>query len=229
MTVDPPPDSLPSALGPAADTFARSADLLLVDDSPLSLRMLSQLLAQNRFRVRTVPGGAQALETVRLLPPDLVLLDVTMPGMDGFEVCRQIKAHPLTQDIPVIFLTGNTDMEDILRGFEVGAADYVTKPFREAELLARVRTHLELKRRRDAELQLIRELREALDQVKVLSNLLPICSHCKKIRDDAGYWADVDTYFSRYAQARFSHGICPACVKELYPGLADRVLGKEHP
>jgi len=207
-------------------TLERS-DILAVDDSPLNLRLLTQLLRTHGFMARSANSGPEALESIRMIPPDLVLLDISMPDMSGFEVCHQIKTHPLTRDIPVIFLTASGHEEDVLHGFSVGAADYLTKPFREAELLARVRTHLELKRHRDEAHQLISDLREALDQVKTLSNLLPICSHCHKVRDDAGYWADVETYLLRHTQTRFSHGICPGCLQEAYPEIADRILPKE--
>lgn len=198
------------------------SDILVVDDSPVTLRLMLQVLRNRGFMARSATHGAEALESIRMIPPDLVLLDVSMPEMDGFEVCRQIRAH--AQDIPVIFLTASDHEEDVLQGFAVGASDYVTKPFREAELLARVRTHLDLKRHRDESQRLIADLREALEQVRTLSGLLPICCHCHKVRDDAGYWADVETYLTRHTQTRFSHGICPDCVHSAYPGLADHLL-----
>jgi signal transduction histidine kinase len=104
-------------------------------------------------------SGAKALEGVRLQLPDLILLDLMMPEMDGLEVCRRLKADPLTQPIPVIFLTASNEMQHLVKGFEVGAVDYVTKPFNPPELLARVRTHLELKHARDTILRYGEELR----------------------------------------------------------------------
>jgi putative two-component system response regulator len=131
---------------PAADTVKT---LLAVDDTPSILRMVTGVLSP-AFKVRVATSGAQALTLVRQPPvPDLILLDVMMQGMDGYEVCRQLKADPLTAAIPVIFLTARTDAEDETRGFELGAADYVAKPINPAVLQARVRAHLAQKAWRD--------------------------------------------------------------------------------
>lgn len=119
--------------------------VLAVDDTPSNLRILTSVLSP-AFKVRVSTSGAEALALVRTPPvPDLILLDVVMDGMDGYEVCRCLKSDPLTASIPVIFLTSRADAADEMRGFELGAADYVTKPINPAILLARVRTQLEMK------------------------------------------------------------------------------------
>lgn len=121
------------------------ASILVVDDTPTNLMALSTLLRPD-YNVRVANGGERALEIVRgPHPPDLILLDVVMQGMDGFEVCRQLKSDPQTHHIPVIFLTGKTSPEDEKAGLELGAEDYITKPFSAPIVLARVRTHLTLK------------------------------------------------------------------------------------
>jgi len=131
---------------PGTDTVKT---LLAVDDTPSILRMVTAVLSP-AFKVRVATSGSQALTLVRQHPvPDLILLDVMMQGMDGYEVCRQLKADPLTAAIPVIFLTARTDAEDETRGFELGAADYVAKPINPAVLQARVRAHLAQKAWRD--------------------------------------------------------------------------------
>ncbi len=158
---------------------------------------------------------------VRELEPDLILLDIMMPGMDGLEVCRKLKGMDETRETPVIFLTAKTETEDIVRGFEAGGVDYITKPFQAVELLARVKTHLELKKARETRDRLIGELREALDKVRVLSGLLPICSYCKKIRDDQGYWSRVEEYITEHSDVTFSHGICPDCMEKHFSYLAE--------
>jgi CheY-like chemotaxis protein len=157
---------------------------------------------------------------VAAAPPDLVLLDVRMPGLTGLEVCRRLKADPGAQAIPVIFLSAAGESEDIVAGFEAGGADYVAKPFRAPELLARVRAHLELKRGREAQTRLIAELQEALDSVKVLSGLVPICGNCHKIRNDGGFWQRMESYIESRSEAKFSHGVCPDCIEVLYPEIA---------
>lgn len=120
--------------------------ILVVDDSPTNLQLLSDSLLNSGFKVILVTSGIQALEILKVELPDLILLDAIMPGIDGFETCRQLKANPLTLDIPVIFMTALADPVDKVKGFNLGAVDYITKPFHEEEILARVRTHLKLRK-----------------------------------------------------------------------------------
>ncbi len=134
--------------------------ILLVDDNPKNLQVLGNLL-EGTYKTAVAENGVEALEFVKKRMPDVILLDVMMPEMDGYEVCERLKADPATKDIPVIFLTAKTETEDIVKGFETGAVDYVTKPFNAAELLARVQTHLELKRARKEIEEQNKELLEA--------------------------------------------------------------------
>jgi putative two-component system response regulator len=127
----------------------RRPTVLAVDDTPANLTLLSQLLGRH-YRVQIAVSGAKALELALRRPPDIVLLDVMMPGMDGYEVCRRLKADPRTREVPVIFLTALNGVDDETRGFDVGGADFVAKPFNPATLQARVHTQLELKAWRDA-------------------------------------------------------------------------------
>jgi phosphoserine phosphatase RsbU/P len=129
--------------------------VLLVDDTPANIQAANAIL-KDSYKIRVATSGAKALELTEAKPaPDLILLDVMMPEMDGYEVCARLKANPETKDIPVIFLTGKTDAEDETHGFQVGAVDYIHKPFSPAVVQARVRTHLML---RDAREQLSRQL-----------------------------------------------------------------------
>jgi DNA-binding response OmpR family regulator len=169
--------------------------VLIVDDNPKNLTLMGKLLSDNHYEVGMAQSGEQALNFVRKNQPDLILLDVMMPEMDGFEVCRKLKSQLVTQHIPVIFLTAKTETDDIVKGFEAGGVDYVTKPSISEELLARIKTHIE---------------------VKILRGLLPICSRCKKVRDDEGFWKQIDEYVEKHSQAVFSHGICPECLQKLY-------------
>ncbi|MES9971065.1 MAG: HD domain-containing phosphohydrolase [Candidatus Thiodiazotropha sp.] len=118
--------------------------ILAVDDTPASLRLLTEILSNEGYLVRSAINGELALHAAKVEPPNLILLDVNMPDMDGFEVCRQLKQEPELSDIPVIFVSALSEMPDKLRGFEIGGVDYVTKPFQREELLARVNTHLTL-------------------------------------------------------------------------------------
>lgn len=199
----------------------KKALILIIDDVPKNLQVLARMLEKN-YRVSIANSGGQALKMIDKVLPDLILLDILMPGMNGIEVCRTLKESPATREIPIIFLTARTKSEDIIEGLKAGGVDYVTKPFNLTELLARVETHLELKRRRDMEKKLIIQLQEALAQVKKLSGLLPICCKCKKIRDSNGNWQELENYIQEHSEADFSHGLCPTCTQELYPGILEK-------
>lgn len=123
--------------------------ILIVDDNPKNLQVLGNLLEKNHYHVEYALSGSEALEWIKSEQFDLLLLDIMMPGMDGYEVCEIIRKDEQYQDIPIIFLTAKTDKESIVKGFELNAQDYVSKPFDTAELLARINTHLELKDSRD--------------------------------------------------------------------------------
>ncbi|MES0338990.1 MAG: SpoIIE family protein phosphatase [Anaerolineales bacterium] len=121
-------------------------EILIVDDKPANLRLLSQMLADRGYIVRAVKSGTRALESIRATPPNLILLDIKMPGMDGYEVCRQLKELPETRSIPVIFISALNEIQNKVQGFNVGGVDYITKPFQYEEVIARVETHLALRR-----------------------------------------------------------------------------------
>src|SRR5512145_2643101 len=125
-------------------------EVLIVDDIPSNLNFLSEVLHLEGIGVMLATSGMDALEIARYKRPDLILLDIAMPLMDGYEVCARLKADPATRDIPVIYLTARTEPEDILKGFESGAVDYILKPFNATELIARVKTHLELRAKTEA-------------------------------------------------------------------------------
>ncbi|MFH1075964.1 MAG: response regulator [Pseudomonadota bacterium] len=169
--------------------------ILIADDNPQNLQFLGSLLSENGYEVGIAQDGAKALEFTRKNTPDLILLDIMMPLMDGYEACRHLKSNLITKHIPVIFLTARTETEDIVKGFEAGGVDYVTKPFNSTELLARVKTHIEM---------------------KLLSGLLPLCLNCKKIRDDEGMWNSIEQYMEIHADVQISHGLCPNCAADLY-------------
>ena len=120
-------------------------DILIVDDTAENLRLLSQMLAEQGYNVRAVPSGERALESVRALPPDLILLDIRMPKMTGYEVCERLKADRATSDIPVIFISALSEIQDKVQAFKVGGVDYITKPFQLEEVLVRTQTHLALR------------------------------------------------------------------------------------
>lgn len=216
--------------------------ILVVDDTPTALKVVADTLCAEGYQVRPANSGELALASVAAKQPDLILLDIRMPGMDGFEVCRRLKSREETGGIPVIFISALSDLEDRVEGFRLGAVDFVSKPFQREELLARVHAHLALRRmtsalqQRSAELQSlnvqlqeeiserkavearlavkVEQLEATLARVKQLEGIIPICMYCKKIRDDKDSWSQMEHYISQHSEAVFSHGICPECMSK---------------
>ena len=179
--------------------------ILAVDDTPSDLELLAKILEREGYSLALAKDGPQALDIAAREKPDLILLDIFMPGMDGIEICRRLKADSVIHDIPVIFVTSQSGSDEVLAGFEAGAVDYVTKPFRIPELLARVHVQAELRR--------------VQREVRTLRGILPTCAHCKKIRDEKGVWHSIESYISQHSEAHFSHGICPDCVSIYFPDV----------
>ena len=152
---------------PSPAPMSSAGTVLVVDDAPDTLRMLCDALAGEGYTVLVARDGPQALARLDVVTPDAILLDGVMPGWSGFETCQRIKAHPVGQAIPVIFMTGLSDTADVVNGFEVGGVDYVVKPIRIEEVLARLNTHVRIARA-------AREDREALAQAAVRQQALPL-------------------------------------------------------
>jgi sigma-B regulation protein RsbU (phosphoserine phosphatase) len=206
--------------------------ILIAEDEFTSRVLLTAILRKKGHEVVEAMNGAEAWEAMQQPEaPKLAILDWMMPLMDGVGVCRLIRTLSTDQPPYIIMLTSKSEKEDIIAGLEAGANDYLAKPFHPGELHARVdvgRRMIEMQgivARRTAELQkalweqekLAEELRKALSQVKVLSGLLPICASCKKIRNDKGYWEQMEMYIRDHSEAEFSHSICPECAEKLYP------------
>lgn len=347
--------------------------ILVIDDQASNLAVLVGFLESKEIEVVVAENGKNGIARAKHVQPDLILLDVLMPGIDGFETCLQLKSEESTAKIPVIFMTALTNEDDKVKGFTVGGSDYITKPIQFEEVWARINTHLKLSRlqasleqnnrqlsqeveeRRQAEQQvnkqmeflhtvinslpypfyvidaedyrivlannlttdedtwkdatcyevrrglsqpcdeetlscplqkvknsgkpvvieheqldshgspqhleihgypitdaggrvvqmieyavdisqrkqmeaereqIIEKLQTALDQVKMLSGIVPICMYCKEIRDDQGYWSLLEDFISEHSEAEFSHSICPKCLKEKFPEQSDSILNK---
>ncbi len=201
-------------------------NILVVDDTKENLRILVDALGEEGYQVRPALSGRIALEAARKEAPDLILLDILMPGMDGYQVCEALKADPRLSDVPVIFISALDETADKMKGFGAGGVDYISKPFQMEEVLARVKTHLTLRtlqkdlEEKNTRLQgLNKDLQRALDEIKTLQGILPICANCKKIRDENNTWKLLEEYICEHSEAEFSHGICPDCAKKLYPNM----------
>ena len=184
-----------------ADCSEKNKDtILIVDDTPENLKLLNNLL-KDHYQVRAANTGERALAIIKSSePPELILLDIMMPGMDGFAVCREIKAMAHTRDIPVIFISALNDMDNIVKSFAVGGVDYITKPFHVDEVHARVKTHLEL-RRAKAEVQLLLS-KTLVGSVKFMMDLLELAQPSLVVRSNRlrRYAKDVVAYLKISAQ-----------------------------
>ncbi len=207
-------------------TAVTRATILVVDDTPTNLGLLFKALEQANYRVLISTSGEVALRTLQHTTPDIVLLDVMMPGIDGFETCRQLKSNPALADIPVIFLTALHETIDKLKGFDLGAVDFITKPIDVAELLARVSTHLALRQlhtelqQRNLELtESNRKLQAALDTIKTISGFVPICAWCHNKIKDNDQWVGLTDYLCEHTEAQITHGLCPECLAGMKDAL----------
>jgi CheY-like chemotaxis protein len=186
--------------------------ILVVDDLPQNIRLMEAILSPRGYRVASATSGREALERVASDPIDLVLLDVLMPGIDGYEVCRSLRAEPATRFLPVVMITASGDQQKVA-ATEAGADDFIAKPFDPAELRARVRVGERIASLQNKLADRVSALENALAQVTQLQGLLPICMYCKKIRNDQNYWQRVESYIGEHSGATFSHGICPECIE----------------
>ncbi|MBN2103783.1 response regulator [bacterium] len=215
--------------------------ILIVDDEPENLKSIVQFIeiSELPYEIYQAVNGETALEIAQVKLPDLVISDWNMPHVDGLELIKNLKANESTREIPVIMFTGvMTTSEHLELALEAGAVDYIRKPLDPIELLARIRTVLQLsesfkkvkeqKQQLQDQNQLLEkkqtELQQALENIKTLRGLIPICVHCKKVRDDEGFWKQVETYVSEHSLATFSHGLCPACMKEHYPDIYQSLM-----
>ena len=200
--------------------------ILIVDDEPGNIEILSETLGDT-YEILAATSGKEALEIAKRQIPDMIILDIVMPVMSGYEVLRNLKQNTSLKEIPVIFITALDKEDQETRGLTLGAVDYIPKPFNTTIVKLRVKTQMELKLQRDVLIQRNEELQKALAKIKTLSGLLPICASCKKIRDDQGYWTQLESYISEHSEAEFTHGCCPDCMKKLYPELYAKTCGNE--
>jgi len=149
--------------------------------------------------------------------PDLAIVDLIMPKIDGLELVRQVRGIPTSRPPYIIILSTMSNTADIVTGLDAGADDYLAKPFDAAELRARVEVGRRMIEMRVALADKVEELALALEQVKTLRGIVPICANCKNVRDDQGYWNRVETYVREHTGAEFSHAVCPDCMSKLYP------------
>lgn len=250
--------------------MSRQITILIVEDSLTQIKLLRSILEKKGYTVDSATNGIKAMEGIHRKRPDLVITDIVMPEMDGFTLCTALKSDPELKHIPVILLTSLSDPQDVIKGLQAGADNFLTKPYEVDFLLSRIRyifanqelrkerssdskieimfadqkysinsdktqiidlllstyenavqknnelhkTHYRLEQQNIELEKLNHNLQSALAEVKTLSGLLPICANCKKIRDDHGYWNQIEAYMSKKTDVQFTHGICPDCAKK---------------
>jgi len=201
-------------------------NILIADDCPDSRALLKRVLTRWGYEVVVTEDGEQAWEAMqRPRAPRMAILDWMMPGLDGVEVCHRARQTSGTSSTYLLLLTARSEREDLVTGLDAGADDYVVKPFDCGELRARVRAGERILALQEALSRQVTELEEALARVRQLEGILPICTYCKKIRDDGDYWQQVETYIARHSEARFSHGICPCCWDSVVQPQLARLKG----
>ncbi|MBF0559618.1 MAG: response regulator [Nitrospirae bacterium] len=206
--------------------------VLYVEDDPSARRSVSEILGRVVQTVYVAENGSEGLEVFRKYNPDIIVTDIRMPVMNGLDMAAKIRAE--SSDKQIIVTTAYSDTDYFLAAIEVAVDQYVLKPIGHDRLIAAVQKcadvvlrERELQKYHEEREKLVLELQEALAKVKTLSGFFPICASCKKIRDDKGYWEQIETYVSEHSQALFTHSICPECAKTLYPEYYDKIWGKK--
>jgi sigma-B regulation protein RsbU (phosphoserine phosphatase) len=193
--------------------------ILIAEDDITSRRILEGVLSKWNYEVIATSDGLQAWEALQAKnPPPIAIIDWMMPGMDGLEFCRKLRQTQAITPTYVILLTSKSQQEDVVAGLEAGANDYIRKPFERQELRARIGVGERVIELQTALADRVKKLEEALVKIRTLQGLLPICSYCKKIRNDQDYWEQIETYVADHSQAEFTHGICPDCMEKHIKG-----------
>ncbi len=203
--------------------------ILIAEDDLTSRMLLQHTLIKWNFDIVTTTNGQEAWEALQVDdPPRMAILDWMMPKMDGQEICERVRASEKLNRTYIILLTAKIANEDLISGLGAGADDYITKPFNKEELHARIKAGIRIYDLQDSLAMRIKELQTAMDQIKTLKGIIPICSYCKKIRDDQNYWQQVEQYVTHHSDAEFSHGVCPDCYQEHVQPQLDEIRNVIH-
>lgn len=205
------------------DTERRFMNVLIAEDDDTSLIVLKNLVKRWGYEPRISKNGTEACEILLAKNgPDLAILDCQMPGLNGLDICREVRCARVADPPYLILLTGMDSKKEVVQGLEAGADDYLTKPFHNQELHARLKTGVRLLNMRMRLSERIKQLEDALCSIKLLQGLLPMCAWCKKVRNDSHYWQQVEAYLSENSDLRFTHCICPDCLKREQAKITER-------
>jgi CheY-like chemotaxis protein len=200
--------------------------ILLAEDSEIQSEILKRLLEDIGYRVDTVSNGLAAADMLGRKTFSFLITDLLMPSMNGLELIRTVRAMNLPGYVFAILLTSKGSRGDFIEGMDAGADDFLMKPVDADLLRVRLRAGERILRLERGLAERNRVLENALGEVKKLSGLLPICANCKKIRDDQGYWHQVEIYIKEHSDADFTHALCPSCMTELYPDIRHMMGGE---
>ena len=206
--------------------------ILYVEDEEVTRSAVARMLKRRVLTVYEAENGREGLDLYKQYRPDIVISDIRMPLLDGMEMSKEIKS--LDKNSKIILTTAHSDASILINSIEVGIDKYIMKPLDMASLFSSVEKCVEnimlekkIQQQNKEKDELIAKLQDALANVKKLSGLLPICSSCKKIRNDEGYWKQIEGYIAEHSEAVFTHGLCPDCVKKLYPTLIRDLPGEK--
>jgi sigma-B regulation protein RsbU (phosphoserine phosphatase) len=187
---------------------------LIADDDRVTAAAISASVSAWGFEVTVVHDGNAAWKCLsENPPPSLAIIDWEMPGLDGPELCRRLRADSARAHLYLLLLTARSSPTDVVAGLEAGADDYLVKPVNLSELRARLHVGVRVVSLQERLATKVAELQATLDKVRQLRGLLPICSYCKRIRNDQNYWERVEVYVTEHTDAKFTHGICPTCLE----------------
>jgi len=196
--------------------------ILIAEDDATSRIVLATVLTKDGYDVTATDDGGAAWEVLQKPDaPRLAILDLMMPGIDGLELVRRVRAIPSVAPPYLIIVSTKSEKSDVIAALDAGANDYLTKPFDPGELRARIEVGRRMIEMRFELNEMVKELRQALAEVRTLKGIVPICANCKNVRDDQGYWNRVESYLNEHTEADFTHAVCPDCMKRLYPQFED--------
>lgn len=209
---------MPQPMALPASKMVPRMSVLLAEDEPVTRRLMEAQMTRFGFEVISVADGLMAWNLLQSADaPSLVVLDWNMPGLDGPDICRRMRESPRGGYTYMLLVTARNAKSDVVQGLSAGADDFISKPVDPDELHARLRTGERIVRLEQTLGRQVKELQAAAEHVRELQGMIPICMHCKRIRNQSQIWEKVETYIEQRSDAKFSHALCAECLDTHYP------------